>query len=275
MDIIRTRDALRARLRNESSIGLVPTMGNLHAGHIALVEDLRTRSSCVVSSIFVNRLQFGAGEDFDRYPRTLDEDAQKLNAAGCDILFAPDESELYPDLPLYRVTPPELSLELEGEVRPGHFVGVCTVVLKLFQLVRPHRAIFGKKDYQQWVLLKGMVESLFLPIEMIPGETVRAPDGLALSSRNGYLSPDERARAPMLYQALRAIEAKCLKDRDVDTALREATLTLHEAGWQVDYLTLREADTLKPLTDHSARCVVLGAARLGRTRLLDNLEFTR
>lgn len=275
MEIIKTRTALKERLQGCASIGLAPTMGNLHDGHVCLVKTLRTHCDMVVSSIFVNRLQFGALEDFDHYPRTFNEDVAKLEAVGCDVLFAPPESELYPALPLYRIDPPPLAHVLEGEVRPGHFAGVCTVVLKLFELVRPSSAIFGKKDYQQWVLLKGMVDALFLPIDMIAAETVRASDGLALSSRNAYLSPEERAEAPALYQALCSVQTKALKGRDLKTAEQEAKAFLQRQGWQVDYIECREANTLNPIGPESQALVVLGAARLGSTRLIDNLEFLR
>src|SRR5918997_49950 len=203
MDVITSVGALRERLEREPDNVFVPTMGNLHEGHIELIRIAKPRGGCTVVSIFVNRLQFGPREDFDRYPRTLEVDADKLREVGVDVVFAPDEGEIYPEPQTFVVEPSDLQHILEGAHRPGHFRGVATVVLKLFNLVQPHSAIFGKKDYQQYLVLRDMVKQFALPIEIIPADTVRAPDGLALSSRNAYLSADARAEAPRLYRLLR------------------------------------------------------------------------
>src|SRR5690242_16059450 len=203
MDVIHSAAALRERLRREPNNVFVPTMGNLHEGHIELIRIAKPRAACTVVSIFVNRLQFGPREDFDRYPRTLPVDSERLREAGVDVVFVPEEREIYPEPQTFVVEPSDLQHILEGAHRPGHFRGVATVVLKLFNLVMPHSAIFGKKDYQQYIVLRDMVRQLALPIEIIPADTVRAPDGLALSSRNSYLSAEERREAPRLYQTLR------------------------------------------------------------------------
>src|SRR3954468_7934231 len=208
MDIITSVGALRERLQREPDNVFVPTMGNLHPGHIELMRLAKRRAASTVVSIFVNRIQFGPKEDFDRYPRTLQADADKMRAVGVDVVFAPDEREIYPEPQTFVVEPSDLQHILEGAFRPGHFRGVATVVLKLFNMVRPRTAIFGKKDYQQYVVLRDMVKQLALPVEIIPAETVRADDGLALSSRNGYLSAVERREAPRLYQALHAARAE-------------------------------------------------------------------
>jgi len=274
MEIVHTLRDLRLRLAGEGLVGLVPTMGSLHDGHLALVREASNHASCVVTSIFVNRLQFGPGEDFDRYPRDLEADTKRLASAGCQVVFAPPESEMYPSPQRYHVSPPPLQHDLEGAVRPGHFRGVCTVVLKLFHMVQPQVAVFGKKDYQQWTLLKEMVESLALPIRMIPGETIRAEDGLALSSRNAYLSNDERAEAPQLYLALKrissAIHAGNMSDHKL--VIEQEEQALRQRGWHVDYLTLRSQHALSEPQAAERELVILAAARLGSTRLLDNLE---
>src|SRR6476620_1149993 len=205
MEVIRSADALRARLERADRVAFVPTMGNLHEGHLSLMRIARRHGDCVDASIFVNRLQFGPNEDFDRYPRTFDADCAKLDAEGVDVVFAPHEQDMYPTPQVYRVQPPPVGDELDGAFRPGFFNGVCTVVLKLFNLVQPDAAVFGKKDRQQLKLVRGMVQQFNLPIEIVPAETVRANDGLALSSRNGYLSPEERREAPNLYRTLREV----------------------------------------------------------------------
>ena len=273
MDIIHTVAELRHRLRGEKSIGFVPTMGNLHAGHIDLTHIVRNRAGCVVVSIFVNRLQFGPREDFDKYPRTLVEDAEKCRASGVDVVFAPDEKEMYGEPQNYLVEPPEIQHILDGLVRPGHFRGVATVVLKLFNMVQPDIALFGKKDYQQCRVLSDMVRQFNLPVEMILAETVRADDGLALSSRNGYLSATERAEAPQLYAALKRIKAKLINgDRRYTAHETDAVNALSARGWQPDYITVRrQIDLQMPTLDDNA-LVVLTAARLGATRLIDNVE---
>ncbi|MEW6514062.1 MAG: pantoate--beta-alanine ligase [Pseudomonadota bacterium] len=276
MQIHHTIAATRAALKTAGRIVFVPTMGNLHEGHITLMRQARAHGDAVVSSIFVNRLQFRPGEDFDKYPRTFTADCEKLVAAGVDHLFAPSEEELYPEPQRYVVEPPvEHANILEGEFRPGHFRGVATVVMKLFSVVQPQAALFGKKDYQQFMVLSAMVREFALPIEVIPGETVRANDGLALSSRNGYLSATERAEAPRLHRCLTGIAAAVRGGRHDYAALEaEAVAELRVHGWQPDYIAVRKRiDLQSPTADDKTPLVVLAAARLGSTRLIDNLEI--
>ena len=265
---------LRAALKNRGRIVFVPTMGNLHAGHISLMQQARRLGDTVVASIFVNRLQFGPNEDFDQYPRTFQDDCARLVAAGVDVLFAPDESELYPEPQEYQLDPPDIQNQLEGEFRPGHFRGVATVVLKLFNIVQPQVAVFGKKDYQQLMLLRNMTRQLALPIDIVGGETVRADDGLALSSRNGYLTPAERAEAPRLSRVLAKISADIKAGaRDFLSPEKTAREELDSHGWCCNYIAVRRQSDLKmPLADEK-NLVVLAAARLGKPRLLDNLEI--
>jgi len=268
--------AALAPLRQSGRIVFVPTMGNLHEGHITLMRQARNHGDTVVSSIFVNRLQFRPGEDFEKYPRTFAADCEKLVAAGVDLLFAPSEEELYPEPQSYAVEPPtEHANILEGEFRPGHFGGVATVVMKLFAIVQPQAALFGKKDYQQFMVLSAMVREFALPIEVIPGETVRAADGLALSSRNGYLSAAERAEAPRLYRCLTQV-AQAVRAGSQDYARLETGVVaeLRAHGWAPDYVAVRKRiDLQSPPTDAATPLVVLAAARLGNTRLIDNLEI--
>ena len=246
-------------------MAFVPTMGNLHEGHLSLVRIARQHARAVVVSIFVNRLQFQPGEDFERYPRTFDKDKQMLEGERVEILFAPDERVLYPVPQAYTVRPAPIAAELEGKFRPGFFDGVATVVLKLFNCVQPTAAVFGKKDYQQLLIVRGMVRQLDLPLGIVAGETVRESDGLAMSSRNSYLSVAERAEAPRLYRVLQKV-ASGLAPAD---AMRE----LAHAGWQPDYIEVRSREELAPAAPGDKKLVVLGAARLGATRLIDNLEF--
>jgi pantoate--beta-alanine ligase len=289
MKLIHTISELRAELARYERPALVPTMGNLHEGHLALVRQAKPLGDVTVASIFVNRLQFGPNEDFDTYPRTLEADCAKLQAAGCDVVFAPLEKELYPELQTFKVLPPpELADILEGYFRPGFFTGVCTVVMKLFQAVQPRHAVFGMKDYQQQMVLRRMVQQFNMPIAMHTGATLRASDGLALSSRNGYLSESERAQAVQLHQALQglaqATQAALQKGElnlEVLQGLEaQSTAQLNARGWQTDYLTVRRRHDLQAPTlfDASGQAipealVVLGASRLGKTRLIDNLEF--
>jgi pantoate--beta-alanine ligase len=274
MDIIHSVADLRARLEREPNNVFVPTMGNLHDGHIQLINIAKPRAACTVVSIFVNRLQFGPREDFDRYPRTFDADCRRLRDAGVNVVFAPDEKQIYPEPQTYVVEPSDLQYLLEGAHRPGHFRGVATVVLKLFNLVMPHSAIFGKKDYQQYIVLRDMVRQLALPIEIIPAETVRAPDGLALSSRNAYLTPDERREAPRLYQVLNKVRVELEAGaRDFQRLDQEAMTELSRHGWQPDYVAVRRQADLRPPTERDHDLVVLAAARLGRPRLIDNIEI--
>ena len=273
MDLIHSVADLRERLQHEPNNVFVPTMGNLHAGHIQLIDIAKPRAACTVVSIFVNRLQFGPKEDFDRYPRTLGADCAKLRDAGVDVVFMPDESEIYPEPQTYVVEPSDLQHVLDGAVRPGHFRGVATVVLKLFNMVSPHSAIFGKKDYQQCLVLTNMVRQLALPIEIILAETVRAEDGLALSSRNAYLSPEERREAPRLYQPLcRARDELAGGARDYQRVELDVMAELANHGWKPDYIAVRRQSDLRPPANGERALVVLAAARLGRTRLIDYIE---
>lgn len=273
MQTVHTIDELREQLARHRRPAFVPTMGNLHAGHIALVEQAKGLGDVTVASIFVNPLQFLPHEDFDSYPRTLQADAEKLQAAGCDLLFAPGERELYPQPQTFKVQPaPGLADILEGQFRPGFFTGVCTVVMKLFGCVQPRVAVFGKKDYQQLMVIREMVRQFALPIDIAAGETQRAPDGLALSSRNGYLSESERQQAVQLSQALKRMAAQVRAGTPVDQAESEAAQALSAGGWRVDYLTVRRRGDLQA-PGAAEPMVALGAARLGRTRLIDSLEF--
>lgn len=276
MQIIHTIQELRQWRRQCGSVAFVPTMGNLHEGHLALVRRARAEAENVVVSIFVNRLQFGQGEDFDRYPRTLAEDAEKLRGEGVAVVFAPDEAELYPRVAQqYQVEPPNLQNELCGAFRPGHFRGVATVVTKLFNIVQPDVACFGKKDYQQLAVIRGLTEDLNLPVRIIAVDTGRAEDGLALSSRNQYLSTAERAEAPRLYRVLQtAADALRAGNRDFAALEQAARAELAAHGWTVDYVEIREAGSLNVARLGDRDLVVLAAARLGSTRLIDNLEVT-
>lgn len=277
MEIIRTAAELTARLHGAGRVAFVPTMGNLHAGHFELCRIARGHGDVVVASIFVNRLQFGPNDGFDRYPRTFDADRDGLERAQVDLMFVPREQELYPTPQGYRVQPPPLGDELEGAFRPGFFHGVCTIVLKFFNLVRPDAAIFGKKDRQQLKIVRGMVQQFNLPIHIVSAETVRADDGLALSSRNGYLSPDERREAPHLYRVLRGIGDAVLTGR-TDYANLEAAgfAELAARGWKVDYIAIRHAVELRVPSrediDERNLLIVLGAAGLSSTRLIDNVD---
>ena len=274
MHIARTLSELREFLGRYNRPAFVPTMGNLHDGHLALVQQAKPLGDVTVASIFVNRLQFLPHEDFDTYPRTWDSDCEKLRSVGCDLLFAPDEKTLYPEPQTCKVHPdPALANILEGHFRPGFFVGVCTVVMKLFGCVQPRFAMFGKKDYQQLMTIRHMVRQFALPVEIVGSETRRAEDGLALSSRNGYLSEAERTEAVQLSKALRAM-ADALRSGERDLAAIEARAmrSLQARGWQPDYMVLRRrADLQAPAAGEPL--VALAAARLGKTRLIDNLEI--
>lgn len=280
MQIVHSIADLRAFLAGRGRPAFVPTMGNLHDGHLALVRQAKPLGDVMVASIFVNRLQFLPHEDFDSYPRTLQADADKLAAAGCDVLFAPSEKDLYPTPQTFKVQPdPALADMLEGHFRPGFFTGVCTVVMKLFACVfagGPGVAVFGKKDYQQLMVIRQMVQQFALPVEITCGETARAADGLALSSRNAYLSTDERAHAVQLRQALATLAQAALQPGANLPALEaQALQALRAQGWEPDYLTVRQRHSLLPPADklEPGALVALAAARLGRTRLIDNLEF--
>jgi pantoate--beta-alanine ligase len=266
--------ALRAALQSRGRLVFVPTMGNLHAGHISLMQQAHAHGDTVVASIFVNRLQFAPHEDFDQYPRTFQADCDKLAAAGVDVLFAPTEADLYPEPQDYFIEPPAIHNVLDGEFRPGHFRGVATVVAKLFNCVQPEAALFGKKDYQQLMVIRNMARQLALPIAIIGGETVRADDGLALSSRNGYLSAAERAEAPRLHRLLTGLRA-AIRNGNRDFAALEAGAVseLNAAGWKTDYVAIRQQADLAPPQDGNAPLVALAASRLGTTRLIDNIEI--
>jgi pantoate--beta-alanine ligase len=274
MQIIRTVAELRPALRAKRKPVLVPTMGNLHAGHLSLVRIARERGDLVVTSIFVNRLQFAPQEDFAAYPRTFESDCELLAGSGCDIVFAPADGEVYPEAQGYTVhPPPALADILEGQVRPGFFTGVCTVVLKLFNMVQPAAAVFGKKDYQQLLVVRRMVRQLALPIEIVAAETVRDASGLALSSRNGYLNDSQRAEAAQLNMALSKLVVAAKSGRtDWQTLEREAQEFLRARGWQPDYVAMRrQSDLREPSVGEPL--VALAAARLGGTRLIDNREI--
>jgi pantoate--beta-alanine ligase len=280
LKVVHTIEELRDQLRGQLRVSFVPTMGNLHEGHLALMKLARQHGDPVVASIFVNRLQFGPNEDFERYPRTLKDDIAKLERdRNVYVLFAPDERELYPEPQSYRVQPPqELGDILEGEHRPGFFGGVSTVVLKLFSCVQPRVAVFGKKDYQQLMVIRNMCRQFQLPVEILAHETVRADDGLALSSRNVYLQDAERKEAPQLFALLQSMQSKLRAGQhDVEQLAHEVKAALTQRGWEVDYIAVRrQRDLHKPSIEQVAAgepLVALAAAKLGATRLIDNLEL--
>lgn len=285
MQIVHTVSDLRKALKCQTSIGFVPTMGNLHAGHIALVEKAKQNSNYVVASIFVNPLQFSPAEDLSTYPRTPEADYEKLNAAGCDIVFTPSVLEMYPDFDgknlnqTMTIDPPPIANVLCGATRLKHFAGVATVVMKLFNLVQPDVAVFGKKDFQQIFIIKEMVRQFNLPIEILAGETVREANGLALSSRNGYLSDAQRASAAQLNSAIQSIVNDIKSGNKYFTQLeQQAANNLAKQGWEVDYISIRSSKTLQPATIVDQNIIVLGAAKItnktnGKTRLIDNIEL--
>jgi pantoate--beta-alanine ligase len=279
MKIISSIEELRDQLRGQLRTAFVPTMGNLHEGHLSLMRLARRHGDPVVASIFVNRLQFGPNEDFDKYPRSFQADVDKLEKEGVYVLFAPTEKDLYPEPQEYRVRPPDdLGNILEGEFRPGFFTGVTTVVLKLFSCVQPKVAVFGKKDYQQLMIIRNMSKQFALPTEIIAAETWRADDGLALSSRNGYLSEAERAEAPVLYQTLNEVAQEVRNgNTNILEIERRAMEKLAKRQWNPDYVSIRKRNDLQApnASDfaQNAELVVLTAAKLGNTRLIDNLEI--
>ncbi|GFM83261.1 pantothenate synthetase [Pseudomonas cichorii] len=281
MNTVKTVLELRAavaRARSEGKrIGLTPTMGNLHSGHTALVTRASQRADFVVATIFVNPLQFGPNEDLASYPRTLAADQEKLLEAGCNLLFTPSVEEMYPhgmaDQTLVSV--PHLSEGLCGASRPGHFDGVATVVSKLFNMVQPDLAVFGEKDFQQLAVIRALVRDLNMPIQIIGEPTVRAADGLALSSRNGYLSEEQRAKAPTLYRVLRTVADGIRNNEDINALIDIGKRTLEAEGFRIDYLEVREATSLRPATVQDRDLVILAAAFLGKTRLIDNLHLTK
>jgi len=273
MQIIHTVSELRNTLKSHNKIAFVPTMGNLHAGHIHLVELAKQYAECVVVSIFVNPLQFGPNEDLASYPRTLEADCEKLNGLA-SIVFAPSAAEMYPEPQTMTIKPPPIADELCGASRPGHFAGVATVVMKLFNIVQPTVAVFGKKDFQQLFIIKQLVKQFNLPIEIIASDTVREASGLAMSSRNGYLSEKERAAASQLNQALQRVVQEVKGGKcTFDAIIKAATNALNAEGWVVDYIAICDASGLQPTQENDTNLVVLGAAKLGKTRLIDNIEF--
>jgi pantoate--beta-alanine ligase len=275
MEIIRSIAELRARLSDEPDVCCVPTMGNIHDGHLSLVEIALENAPVTVTTSFVNRLQFGQGEDFERYPRTFEDDRAKLEAVGNTIVFHPDEQEMYSEPQAFFVDPPKVAETLEGRFRRGHFRGVCTVVLKLFNVVQPQSAVFGKKDYQQLAIIRQLVDQILLPIRVIPAETVRAEDGLALSSRNRYLSVEERNEAPRLREAILQVrDSSATGDRNFVAMEYAAGALLSRYGWDVDYVVVRNRRDLRRPGLGDKELVVLGAATLGSTRLIDNLEVS-
>jgi len=277
MKLIRSIDELRAQLRGQNRTAFVPTMGNLHNGHLSLIRLAREHGDPVVASIFVNPLQFGPGEDFARYPRTLEADIEKLQKENVYVVFAPTEHDLYPQPQEYRVQPPGgMGNMLEGEFRPGFFQGVCTVVMKLMLCAQPRVAVFGKKDYQQLMIVRQMCKQFAMPTDVVAGETIRDCDGLALSSRNRFLTPEERAEAPTLYRLLNRIRDNILSgEKDIQGIERRAFSTLVGRGWQPDYISVRKQANLRSPSAQElddSKLVVLAAARIGNTRLIDNLE---
>jgi pantoate--beta-alanine ligase len=277
--IISSIDELRDQLRGQLRTAFVPTMGNLHEGHLSLMRLARRHGDPIVASIFVNRLQFGPNEDFDKYPRTFAADVEKLEKEGVYVLFAPTEKDLYPEPQEFRVRPPDdIGNILEGEFRPGFFTGVTTVVLKLFSCVQPKVSVFGKKDYQQLMIVRNMARQFAIPTEIIAAETYRAEDGLALSSRNMYLSPEERAEAPTLYRTLTEVADEMRAGHlDIFELERRAMGRLAQRGWKPDYISIRKRVDLQPPSAgdlvKGEPLVVLTAAKLGNTRLIDNLEI--
>ena len=275
MEVIKTVTELRERLKREPEVSCVPTMGNIHDGHLSLVRIAKSQAPVTVTTIFVNRLQFLQGEDFEKYPRTFADDCAKLEAAGNTIVFAPDEKEMYPEPQTFYVDLPKVANKLEGRFRPGHFRGMATVVLKLFNTVQPQYAVFGKKDYQQLAIVRQLVEQFALPIRVIPAETVRAEDGIALSSRNRFLSPSERNEATRLREAIVGVrDAVVGGDRNFIAMEYAAGALLARHGWQVDYVVVRNQRAVMRPEPQDKALVVLGAAKLGNTRLIDNLEIT-
>ena len=283
MKIISDIHELRDQLRGQNRAAFVPTMGNLHEGHLSLMRLARQHGDPVIASIFVNRLQFGPNEDFDKYPRTMEADIAKLEQEGVYVLFAPTEKDLYPEPQDYRVEPPrDLGGILEGEFRPNFFEGVCTVVLKLLSCVQPKVAVFGKKDYQQLMVIRRMCHQFAIPVDIVPAETIRAEDGLALSSRNNYLSQVDRAEAPRLYALLQEIQSELNNKSvwtpgDIAKTEEQAMNTLVSHGWQPDYVSIRRQSNLLSATaeelELKSPLVVVAAAKLGKTRLIDNLEI--
>ena len=274
MEVITTIKELRRRLKQEQLVSCVPTMGNIHDGHLRLVRIAHQHAPCVVTTVFVNRLQFGQSDDFEKYPRTFEQDCAQLAAHDVHVVFHPDEPEMYPQPQVFAVDPPAIANKLEGRFRPGHFRGMATVVMKLFNIVQPQSAVFGKKDYQQLHIVRHMVEQMALPIQIVAAETMRAQDGLALSSRNRFLSAGERQEAPRLFKVLNQLKSAVeAGDRNFEAMEFAADAELARHGWRVDYVVARGRRSLTTPESNEKELVVLGAAKLGNTRLIDNLEI--
>lgn len=276
MKTISSISELRKSIENKKNVALVPTMGNLHAGHLSLIELAKQHNETVVVSIFVNPLQFGEGEDLESYPRTFEADCEKLKALGVDLVFAPTVDEMYPFKQSMQISLPEIANTLCGATRPGHFDGVATVVMKLFNIVQPKVAVFGKKDFQQLHIIKQLIQQFNLPIEILAGEIIRDNDGLALSSRNGFLNKMERSEAVRLNKCLQlAVQSAQKGSHSIAAIEQQTTDYLTQLGWNVDYIAIRSARTLgMPETDDQ-KLVALGAAQFGKPRLIDNIEFLR
>lgn len=271
------RSAVATAKKSGKRVGFVPTMGNLHEGHLSLIDEAHRHSEYVVSSIFVNPMQFGANEDLDAYPRTLEADQQGLTVRGCNLLFAPSVNEVYPQglQAETRVNVPKLGDLHCGASRAGHFEGVATVVSKLFNMVQPDVAVFGKKDYQQLAIIRKMVRDLCFPVEIVGLETSREDSGLARSSRNGYLTEEQKKQAAKIYSVLQQARDEILAGQLLDNVIGQACSQLEEAGFRVDYFNIAHQDTLEPATEADQKLVILTAAFLGKTRLIDNLEVSR
>jgi pantoate--beta-alanine ligase len=274
MELVTDILPLRDRLSIESSVAFVPTMGNLHEGHLSLVKTAQQQSDCTVVSIFVNQLQFSPTEDYDLYPRTLEKDCSLLKDMGVDVVFIPDKQTLYPDPQEFLLMLPPVAHILEGKFRPGFFRGVTTIVLKLFNIVQPQKAVFGKKDYQQFYIVDKMVKQLNLPIEIIACDTVRMNDGLAQSSRNCYLNENQRFESVRLYQSLHQIKKSIEEgNKNFKMLQDDAIKKMIKHNWHIDYIAIQQRSTLEPATANDKELVVLGAAWLGDTRLIDNIEI--
>jgi len=274
MNVVSDIASIRAYLRGKESIAFIPTMGNLHAGHLALIKQAKQLSNEVVVSIFVNPLQFLPHEDFSKYPRTIEQDFLLLDELNVNTIFVPDEKILFPTRQEFLLALPSIADTLEGAFRPGFFRGVTTIVLKLFNIIQPNLVIFGKKDYQQLFMVQQMVKQLNLPIEIIASETIRAPDGLALSSRNQYLEKSQRIEASYIFQTLNHIREEILSgDKDFPSLQEKAMQQLTKRGWKVDYVQICNRFSLTPAQDRSESLVVLAAAWLSETRLIDNIEI--
>lgn len=278
MLLLNTISALRQWRTSVKQLALIPTMGNLHEGHLSLIKAAKNKAADILLSIFVNPIQFGPQEDFNSYPRTLDQDLEKAQAAGVSAVFAPSMKEMFPYGKQHIfIHPGQLANYYCGKVRPGHFQGVLTIVARLFNITAANWAYFGKKDYQQWIMIQQMAKELNFPVEIIGVATVRDQDGLALSSRNQYLSLEQRQKASQLYQMLIEVKKKILRGNSHHTELflTQAKQSMADRGWDMDYIALARADNLKPANEQDQHLVILAAGRLGNTRLIDNIDFRK